>query len=147
MPFLKAMSIRHICLAAAALLLIFIAAAKGRIRQTLPSSPCIGCGPFSGLVTTLALIISTDFSEYSVMFHYMLFANDLRTLDLVADMFINTMPEGFFMDIAARTADLFDTLSLIPSRFRLFLTIKSRKKAAQILAGLHLKPEIFYTIL
>ena len=66
--FLKAMSIRRICLAAAALLLIFMAAAKGRMRQTLPSSLCIGCGLFFGLVTALALIISTDFSKYFVMF-------------------------------------------------------------------------------
>ena len=128
--FLKAMSIRRICLAAAALLLIFMAAAKGRMRQTLPSSLCIGCGLFFGLVTALALIISTDFSKYFVMFHHIFFTNDLWILDPATDMLINIVPEGFFMDTAARIAGLFGALSLILFGFCLFLTIKNRKKAA-----------------
>lgn len=128
--FLKAMSIRRICLAAAALLLIFMAAAKGRMRQTLPSSLCIGCGLFFGLITALALIISTDFSKYFVMFHHIFFTNDLWILDPATDMLINIVPEGFFMDTAARIAGLFGALSLILFGFCLFLTIKNRKKAA-----------------
>ena len=126
--FLKAMSIRRICLAAAALLLIFMAAAKGRMRQTLPSSLCIGCGLFFGLITALALIISTDFSKYFVMFHHIFFTNDLWILDPATDMLINIVPEGFFMDTAARIALLFGSLSLVLFGVCLLLTVRNRRK-------------------
>lgn len=128
--FLKAMSIRRVCLALTAALLILMAATKARMKKVLPASLCIGTGLFFGLVTALALIISTDFTKYFVMFHHIFFSNDLWILDPRTDMLINIVPEGFFMDTAARIAGLFGSLSLILFGVCLFLTIKNHKKAA-----------------
>lgn len=128
--FLKAMSLRRICLALAAVLLLLMAVTKARMRKVLPSSLCIGTGLFFGLVTVLSLIISTDFNKYFIMFHHMFFNNDLWILDPATDMLINIVPEGFFMDTAARIAVLFGGLSLILFGICLFLTVKGRKKQA-----------------
>lgn len=128
--FLEAMSLRRICLALAAALLLLMAVTKARMRRVLPSSLCIGTGLFFGLVTVLSLIISTDFNKYFIMFHHMFFNNDLWILDPATDMLINIVPEGFFMDTAARIAVLFGGLSLILFGICLFLTVKGRKKQA-----------------
>ena len=128
--FLKAMSIRTVCLVLTVLLLAFMAATKARMRKVLPSSLCLGTGLFFGLVTALGLMISTDFSRYFIMFHHIFFTNDLWILDPSTDMLINIVPEGFFMDTAARIALLFGSLSLILFGICLFLTIKNQKKAA-----------------
>ena len=128
--FLKAMSIRTACLVLAVLLLAFMAATKARMRKVLPPSLCMGTGLFFGLITALGLIISTDFSRYFIMFHHIFFTNDLWILDPSTDMLINIVPEGFFMDTAARIALLFGSLSLILFGICLFLTIKNQKKAA-----------------
>lgn len=128
--FLKAMSIRRVCVVLAVALLIFMAATKSRLKTVLPSSLCIGTGLFFGLVTALGLIISTDFNRYFVMFHHIFFSNDLWILDPSTDMLINIVPEGFFMDTAARIAFLFGGLSLVLFGVCLFLTIKNHKKTA-----------------
>lgn len=126
--FLKALTIRQTCLVLAVALILFMAATKARMRRVLPSSLCIGTGLFFGLVTVLALIISTDFSRYFIMFHHIFFTNDLWILDPATDMLINIVPEGFFMDTAARIAILFGSLSLLLFGICLFLTIRNRRK-------------------
>lgn len=128
--FIKAMSIRRICLVLTAALLLFMAASKARLKIVLPSSLCIGTGLFFGIVTGLGLIISTDFTKYFIMFHHIFFSNDLWILDPSTDMLINIVPEGFFMDTAARIAVLFGSLSLILFGLCLFLAVKNRKKAS-----------------
>ena len=73
---------------------------------------------------------ASDFSRYFIMFHHIFFTNDLWILDPSTDMLINIVPEGFFMDTAARIAFLFGSLSLILFGICLFLTIKNHKNAA-----------------
>lgn len=126
--FLKALAIRRTCLVLAAALLIFMAATKAGMKRVLPSSLCIGTGLFFALVSALALIISTDFSKYFVMFHHIFFTNDLWILDPATDMLINIVPEGFFMDTAARIALLFGSSSLFLFGVCLFLTVRNRRK-------------------
>ena len=128
--FLKALSIRRVCLILGAGLLILMAATKARMGRVLPPSLCMGTGLFFALITVLGLIISTDFTKYFIMFHHIFFTNDLWILDPSTDMLINIVPEGFFMDTAARIAYLFGSLSLILFGICLFLTIKNHKNAA-----------------
>ena len=99
--FLKALSIRRICLVLGAGLLILMAATKARMGRVLPPFLCMGTGLFFALITVLGLIISTDFTKYFIMFHHIFFTNDLWILDPATDMLINIVPEGFFMDTAA----------------------------------------------
>ena len=126
--FLKALSIRRICLVLGAGLLILMAATKARMGRVLPPFLCMGTGLFFALITVLGLIISTDFTKYFIMFHHIFFTNDLWILDPATDMLINIVPEGFFMDTAARIALLFGSLSLILFGVCLFLTIRNRRK-------------------
>lgn len=130
--FLKALTIRRVCLALAAVLILFMAATGARIRRVLPSSLCIGTGLFFGLITVLGLIISTDFTKYFIMFHHIFFTNDLWILDPATDMLINIVPEGFFMDTAARIAILFGSLSLLLFGICLFLTFRNRRKGVSL---------------
>ena len=126
--FLKALSIRRVCLILGAGLLVLMAATKARMGRVLPPSMCMGTGLFFALITVLGLIISTDFTKYFIMFHHIFFTNDLWILDPATDMLINIVPEGFFMDTAARIALLFGSLSLILFGVCLFLTIRNRRK-------------------
>ena len=126
--FLKALSIRRVCLVLGAGLLILMAATKARMGRVLPPFLCMGTGLFFALITVLGLIISTDFTKYFIMFHHIFFTNDLWILDPATDMLINIVPEGFFMDTAARIALLFGSLSLILFGVCLFLTIRNRRK-------------------
>ena len=128
--FLKALSIRRICLVLGAGLLILMAATKARMGRVLPPFLCMGTGLFFALITALGLIISTDFTKYFIMFHHIFFSNDLWILDPATDMLINIVPEGFFMDTAARIALLFGSLSLILFGVCLLLTIKNRRKVS-----------------
>lgn len=126
--FLKTLSIRRVCLVLGAGLLILMAATKARMGRVLPPFLCMGTGLFFALITVLGLIISTDFTKYFIMFHHIFFTNDLWILDPATDMLINIVPEGFFMDTAARIALLFGSLSLILFGVCLFLTIRNRRK-------------------
>ena len=126
--FLKALSIRRVCLILGAGLLVLMAATKARMGRVLPPSMCMGTGLFFALITVLGLIISTDFTKYFIMFHHIFFSNDLWILDPATDMLINIVPEGFFMDTAARIALLFGSLSLILFGVCLLLTIRNRRK-------------------
>ena len=126
--FLKALSIRRICLVLGAGLLILMAATKARMGRVLPPFLCMGTGLFFALITVLGLIISTDFTKYFIMFHHIFFTNDLWILDPATDMLINIVPEGFFMDTAGPLALLFGSLSLILFGVCLFLTIRNRRK-------------------
>ncbi len=71
--FLKALSIRRVCLILGAGLLILMAATKARMGRVLPPSLCMGTGLFFALITVLGLIISTDFTKYFIMFHHIFF--------------------------------------------------------------------------
>ena len=128
--FLKALSIRRACLVLGAGLLILMAATRARMGRVLPPFLCMGTGLFFALITALGLIISTDFTKYFIMFHHIFFSNDLWILDPATDMLINIVPEGFFMDTAARIALLFGSLSLILFGVCLLLTIKNRRKVS-----------------
>ncbi|MGN0373611.1 MAG: TIGR01906 family membrane protein [Enterocloster sp.] len=126
--FLKAMSIRRACLLICAAMLIFMACTGASFKRVLPGSMCIGTGLFFGAAALLALIISTDFNRYFILFHHIFFDNDLWLLDPATDMLINIVPEGFFMDTAGRIAFLFCAASLLIFSVCLFLTLKSGRK-------------------
>ena len=125
--FLKAISIRRICLVLCVLMIAFMIITKARISRVLPASLCMGTGLFFGIIAVLALIISTDFTKYFVMFHHIFFTNDLWILDPSTDMLINIVPEGFFMDTAGRIALLFCVTSLALFAICLYFSIKNRK--------------------
>jgi len=96
--FLGALSIRSGCLMVMALCLIVLLLLKTDFKRTFPRAVCAGTGIFFFLSAATALIISTDFTRYFIMFHHIFFKNNLWMLDPSTDMLINIVPEGFFRD-------------------------------------------------
>ena len=131
--FLRAMSLRRACIFICVLCLGFLFLTKAPVRRVLPPSICAGTGLYFGITAILALIISGDFTKYFVIFHHIFFDNDLWILDPATDMLINIVPEGFFMDTAARIALLFGASSAVLFGICLFLTLRGRSRA--LLAG------------
>ena len=131
--FLRAMSLRRACIFICVLCLGFLFLTKAPVRRVLPPSICAGTGLFFGITAILALIISGEFTKYFVIFHHIFFDNDLWILDPATDMLINIVPEGFFMDTAARIALLFGASSAVLFGICLFLTLRGRSRA--LLAG------------
>ena len=131
--FLRAMSLRRACIFICVLCLGFLFLTKAPVRRVLPPSISAGTGLFFGITAILALIISGDFTKYFVIFHHIFFDNDLWILDPATDMLINIVPEGFFMDTAARIALLFGASSAVLFGICLFLTLRGRSRA--LLAG------------
>lgn len=105
--FLGALTLRRLCLGIAAICILLLFVLKARVRQVLPRSICIGTGLFFAVVCLLAVVISTDFTKYFVVFHKIFFSNDLWILDPRTDLLINIVPEPFFVDTAARIAMTF----------------------------------------
>lgn len=126
--FLRAMSLRRACILGAALLIALLFILKARVSRVLPRALCLGTGLFFALSALLAAIISTDFTKYFVIFHHIFFSNDLWILDPRTDNLINIVPEGFFMDTAARIGGLFAGSVLLLFILCLAAVLRSGKK-------------------
>lgn len=100
--FLAAINIRRACLIGMVLGIALLFALKADVKRVLPKTVCAGTLLFFGILSALALIISTNFSKYFVIFHKIFFSNDLWILDPSTDLLINIVPEPFFVDTAAR---------------------------------------------
>lgn len=100
--FLAAIAIRRACLVGIAAGIALLLALKADIRRVLPQTICAGTLLFFGVLAALALIISTNFTKYFIIFHEIFFNNDLWILDPSTDLLINIVPEPFFVDTAAR---------------------------------------------
>ncbi len=80
------------------------------------------------LMAVASTVVATNFSYWFVVFHEVLFANDLWILDPSREILIQMLPEGFFMGTAFLTAaisvgtmliiGLFSLVSLRRRRFR-----------------------------
>ena len=100
--FLGAITLRRVCLAAAAVCVLLMAALKADLKRTLPRMLCVGTGLFFLLAAGIGLLIASDFSRYFVVFHHIFFDNDLWILNPTTDLLINIVPEPFFADTALR---------------------------------------------
>ncbi len=126
--FLKAMALRRACILGAALLIALLFVLKAPVSRVLPKALCLGTGLFLALSALLAAVISTDFTKYFVIFHHIFFNNDLWILDPRTDNLINIVPEGFFMDTAARIAGLFAGSVLALFIICLWAILRNRRK-------------------
>lgn len=111
--FLGGLSLRRTCLAVIAGSLILLALLKADIKRRLPKLICAGTVLFFAVLSTLAAIISTDFTKYFTIFHKIFFHNDLWILDPSTDLLINIVPEPFFMDTAARIGIIYGISVLV----------------------------------
>ncbi len=127
--FVGAIFLRRVCLGVIVVCAAILIFTKARLSRVVPASLCLGTGLFAALTAALAAIISTDFTKYFVIFHHIFFNNDLWILDPRTDLLINIVPEGFFMDTAARIGGLFAGSVLVIFGLSLFFLIQNRRSA------------------
>ncbi|MCR1898900.1 TIGR01906 family membrane protein [Irregularibacter muris] len=104
--FLQGFSLRNTCaiiVLLAALYLLLIKKDKKTFARGVFLSGVIALGT----ILLMGLIITTDFSRYFDMFHYIFFSNDLWRLDPGQSILINLVPLEFFINIAGRIAIYF----------------------------------------
>lgn len=126
--FLNAIALRKGCLGVMALTLFILVLLKTDFKRTFPKAICIGFGLFLAAGLLAALVISTDFTRYFILFHHMFFSNDLWILNPATDMLINIVPEGFFRDTVFLIGAFFLSSLLFVFFFCLFLLRKGAKK-------------------
>lgn len=85
---------------------VFIIIYLGK-KRLLPVFSLIALGILSLLEAFLAFVMANDFSKGFVVFHKLLFNNDLWLLDYETDLLIRILPETFFYDIALRIGIFF----------------------------------------
>lgn len=100
--FLAAIALRRACMIGIVAAVALLFALKADVRRLLPKTICAGTLLFFTILAALALVISTNFTKYFVIFHEIFFNNDLWMLDPSTDLLINIVPEPFFVDTAAR---------------------------------------------
>lgn len=100
--FLAAIALRRACMIGIVAAVALLFALKADVKRLLPKTICAGTLLFFTILAALALVISTNFTKYFVIFHEIFFNNDLWMLDPSTDLLINIVPEPFFVDTAAR---------------------------------------------
>lgn len=126
--FIGALHLRTACMITAFLCLAIMFIMKTDVKRILPRAVCTGTGIFFLMTAGLALLISTDFTKYFIIFHKIFFDNDLWILDPATDLLINIVPEPFFVDTAARIAFTFSFLVLALFFICLACIRRSRKR-------------------
>lgn len=105
--FVWGLALRRIALIALIVILVTMLGFKMPMKRVLPRAYELSTGIFLGVTALLAIVISTDFTKYFTIFHELFFDNDLWLLDPDTDLLINMLPEGFFVDMAARIGIIF----------------------------------------
>lgn len=105
--FLWGIALRRIALIALLVILVTMIGLKMSMKKVLPKAYKISTGIFLGVTALLTVIFASDFTKYFTIFHEIFFSNDLWLLDPDTDLLINMLPEGFFMDMAARIGIIF----------------------------------------
>jgi integral membrane protein (TIGR01906 family) len=65
------------------------------------------------IVAIAGILVTVDFSKYFVVFHELVFSNDLWLLDPRTDVLIQMLPESFFMEMAVMILALSFAFNLI----------------------------------
>ena len=103
--------------------------------KKLRAADIIKCAGFISLLITIIVVVlgiaaSIDFNACFIIFHKLLFSNDLWLLDPAEDMIINILVEPFFADMALKIA-LYCAVVLIVLMFfgaGIYLADKKRRK-------------------
>ncbi len=126
--FSKGLLIRNVALALAALAFLLMLLNSNNFYLSLLKALSWGTWFPLCLMALASAVVATNFSYWFVVFHEVLFANDLWILDPSREILIQMLPEGFFMDTAFLTAaisvgtmliiGLFSLVSLRRRRYR-----------------------------
>jgi len=125
--FLQGLQLRMLLIIVFIIAIGLLIVLKADLKKILPWSYQIGTGLFLLITGGLVLLFSTDFTKYFTKFHEMFFTNDLWLLDPATDLMINILPEGFFMDTAARIGIIFAVIMVLTLAISILFTVWIRK--------------------
>ena len=103
---LGAFTIRNVAAVTALALILLIClwrGPQGRIWKVLLPTFLIAAGVFFAAIAVLGIAIAIDFDRAFILFHQLLFTNDLWQLNYATDLLMNIVPESFSYDVAVRT--------------------------------------------
>ncbi len=85
-------------------------------------------GVFFAIVAVLAAAILVDFDNAFILFHKLLFTNDLWQLNYNTDLLMNIVPEKFSHDVALQTVIWFAVVFTVLAAAVVLIGRRSRKK-------------------
>ncbi len=119
--FLGGLKLRTVCIVAAVVLIIGLAAAKTDWKRLLPKAYIGAIVILTALIVFLAVAFTINFTACFRIFHEMFFTNDLWMFDPATDYMIRMLPEGFFSDMVIRIGLTFIGMLLAPGAVFLLL--------------------------
>ncbi len=116
--YIAARTVRTVCFAGAAALLILAFLLSGRkALLKLCRSFLRVSGAFVVIVAALAVYAASDFNSFWTSFHHVFFTNELWILDPSTDVLIMMVPQQFFSDLVTRIIirfiSIFLTLNIV----------------------------------
>lgn len=105
--FLGGLKLRNICMVAAILLIVGLAAGKEDFQRLIPKAYFRAVLVFAVLILCLGAACAVDFTACFTLFHKIFFTNDLWMFDPAVDYMIRMLPEGFFLDMVIRIGGTF----------------------------------------
>ena len=97
--FLAGYTIRNVAIAMFSLSLAYLIFFNRDALEVFAKCYVFGISFFLLSILGLVLLILTDFETYFIIFHEILFSNDLWILNPATDLLINLVPLQFFIDI------------------------------------------------
>lgn len=76
------------------------------------------------LLALLFVAMQVDFSSAFILFHHLLFRNDLWLLDPATDLLIQMLPEVFFITIAQRILIIFSTFVALSGLLLVYIKVR-----------------------
>lgn len=105
--FLGGLKLRNICIVAAIVLILGLAAGKTDFKRLIPRAYFKAVLIFAALILCLGAACAVDFTACFTLFHKIFFTNDLWMFDPASDYMIRMLPEGFFLDMVIRIGGMF----------------------------------------
>ncbi len=105
--FIGAIQIRRICAAIVIVAAALLVALKVQVRSVLAKAFLWTTAGLTAVILFVVVCAMIDFNRCFTVFHEIFFDNDLWLFDPAADLMINMLVEGFFMDMAVRIVLIF----------------------------------------
>lgn len=105
--FIGGLQVRTICVGIIGILVVLLITGKAEWKKLLVEVYGKVLGLFAGILLFVVLACCIDFTACFTIFHKIFFTNDLWLFDPATDYMIRMLPEGFFVQFAARIVEVF----------------------------------------
>lgn len=105
--FIGGLQVRTICVGIIGILIVLLIIRKVEWKKLLVEVYGKVLGLLAGILLFVVLACCIDFTACFTIFHKIFFTNDLWLFDPATDYMIRMLPEGFFVQFAARIVEVF----------------------------------------